>query len=114
MAIRETASGSWQWDLKLDGWPSRQRATFKTREAAEAHDLQTRADHKLGKPCRAPEHTNSVAARVANSISEVVEHTYKLHWKGQRSDTREDMPWTVHSQYRNALLFSAWAGPKMP
>ncbi len=114
MAIRQTPSGSWQWDLKLDGWAGRQRATFKTQAEADAHDLQTKADHKLGRPYQAPVHTNSVATR-AQTISDLVEHCWKVQWSTQKSAQRDpDRPWQVHPSYRHAELFADWSGPKLP
>lgn len=114
MAIRQTSSGSWQWDLKLIGWTGRQRATFKTQAEAEAHEHQTKADHALGRPYKAPTHTNSVAAR-AQTIGELVEHCWKVQWSEQKSAKPDpDRPWQVHPQYRNAGLFADWVGPKLP
>ena len=114
MAIRQTSSGSWQWDLKLTGWTGRQRATFKTQAEAEAHDLQTQADHKLGRPYKAPTHTSSVATR-AQTISDLVEHCWKVQWSQQKSARPDpDRPWQRHPQYRNAELFADWCGPKTP
>jgi integrase len=114
MTIEQKESGSWRWDLKFADWPKRQRATFKTEAEAIAHDLKTKADHAAGRPYQAPTHTNSVAAR-AQTISDLVEHCWKVQWSTQKSaKAPRDRRWQRHPQHRNAELFADWCGPKMP
>jgi len=107
-----TKAGTAFWNLKLEGW-ERKRHTFKTYAEAEAHELQAILDHKLGKPYRPPVDSDSKAGRV-ETIGDLVEHCYKLQWKEQRSDKYTHKKAHMHPQYRNALLFRDWVGPKVP
>src|SRR5262245_60161979 len=110
MTITKTDAGTYKWDLKLKGWDQRKRHTFKTYEEAEAHELQTILDHKLGKPYRPPTHTDSKAKRSDGSIGELVEFVDRIRWSQQSSAKREHTPSHVHPSLRYAELFRDWVG----
>lgn len=100
MAVRERG-GSFQADVKLGD--VRHRETFKTREEAEAWELEARAAYKLGKPIPKPGGGQVKNAKIAN-IADLAAHCEKVHWRGKKASA---------DLVRNAYLFVKWVGPKM-
>lgn len=100
MSVRERG-GSFQADVKLGD--KRYRETFKTREEAEAWELEARAADKLGKPIPRPG-TGQVKNAKISTISDLAAHCEKVHWRGKRA---------AADLVRNAFVFVKWVGPKM-
>ena len=76
---------------------------FDSRPEAEAWEADCRKAHALGQPI--PLAYQNAAASKAGNIESLVRHCWNMHWKDLKSGEH---------LVKNAELFSAWAGPKMP
>lgn len=77
--------------------------TFKTREEGEAWELAGRSALKLGKSVPEPDEHGSSKAHKIQTISDLVEHVYKVRWASLKAPEQPK---------KNADLFAAWVGPR--
>lgn len=92
-----------QWQANFTVKGKRFRKSFETKAEAEAFELNTRADLKLGK--KVVVNQTSVGGGDKDTLQNVLRSAETLHWSRLRGS---------HRTVLNAQTFVTWAGPLKP